>query len=204
MRSSLGGRYYLRPTQGTLHLSRAAHGCLHSHDKRMETQSTVDAISDVEPTTRGVASKRPGDPSFRSRCAVSFKCLSLDSQMSWDQGFRSTSRVSLGERIGFRKTHPHPQGGRNSPQRLSGHPRSERSYQSFYHTSVSPKTPPFGVRVSDPSRISAKKLVLTLLNCGLNKLYCHRNLDHCLNQECDTPTRSLKGASEDDTKKIRQ
>ena len=29
-----------------------------------------------------------------------------------------TARVSLGERVGFRTPHPHPQGGRNSPQRL--------------------------------------------------------------------------------------
>ena len=105
---------------------------------------------------------------FTRRCAVSFKCLSLDAQMSWDRDFRSTSRVSLGERI-CRKTHPHPQGGRSSPQRLSGHPRSERSYQSFYHTGISPKTPAFGIRVSETSRISAKKLVLTLLIFGLNK-----------------------------------
>ena len=168
MRSSLDWRYHPRPTQGTLHLSRSAHGCLHSYDKGVETQSTFDAISDVELATRGVASKRSGDPPFRSRYAVSFKYLPLDAQTSCDRDFRSTSRVSLGERI-CRTTHPHPQGGRSSSQRLSRHPRSERSYQSFYHTGVSPQTSAFGVRGSDTSRISATKLVLTLLIFGPNK-----------------------------------
>ena len=82
MRSGLGGRCYLGPTQGTLRLSRAAHGCLHPHDQRVVTQSTVDAISDVEPATRGVTSKRPRDPSLRSRCAISFKCLHLNAAVS--------------------------------------------------------------------------------------------------------------------------
>ena len=59
MRSGLGWRYYLRSTQGTLRLSRTAHGCLHPHDQRVATQSTVDAISDVETATRDVGSSVP-------------------------------------------------------------------------------------------------------------------------------------------------
>ena len=59
MRSGLGRRYYLRPTQGTLRLSRTAHGCFHPHDQRVEAQSTVDAISDVETLRGGVGSKCP-------------------------------------------------------------------------------------------------------------------------------------------------
>ena len=50
-----------------------------------------------------------------------------------------------------------------------GYNRSQRSHRAFYHTSVSPKTPAFGVRVFDTSRISKTNLILTLLNCGLNK-----------------------------------
>ena len=40
--------------------------------------------------------------------------------------------------------------------------------RTFYHTGVSPETSSLGVRVSDSCRISAKKLVLTLRNCGPN------------------------------------
>ena len=80
MRSGLGGRCYLRPTQGTLRLSRTAHGCLHPHDKRVETQSTLDAISDVETLGSSTAPKRAGDTSLRSRRAVSFKCVYLGAQ----------------------------------------------------------------------------------------------------------------------------
>ena len=43
-----------------------------------------------------------------------------------------------------------------------------------YHTGVSRETPTFGVRVSDTYRISTKKLVLTLLNFGLNKRWHFR------------------------------
>ena len=45
----------------------------------------------------------------------------------------------------------------------------QRAYRSFYHTGVSPQTPAFGVRRSDTCRISKKKLILALRNCGLNK-----------------------------------
>ena len=100
-------RYYIRPTQRTLRLCRSAHGCLHPNDKRVETQSTFDAISDLETATTGVVPKRPGDSSQRSRRSVSFKCLPLDAQASWDRDFGSTSRGSLGERV-CRKTHPNP------------------------------------------------------------------------------------------------
>ena len=37
------------------------------------------------------------DSSQRSRRSISFKCLPLDAQASWDRDFRSPSRVSLGE-----------------------------------------------------------------------------------------------------------
>ena len=49
MRSGLGGRYYLRPPQATLRVCRAPYGCLHAHDKRVEPESTLDAISDLAP-----------------------------------------------------------------------------------------------------------------------------------------------------------
>ena len=42
-------------------MPRCAHGCLHPND--METQSTFDAISDLETATTGVVPKRPGDSS---------------------------------------------------------------------------------------------------------------------------------------------
>ena len=80
MRSGLGGRCYLRPTQGTLRVSRTPHGCLHPHDQRVETQSTLDVISDVETLASSTAPKRPRDTSFRSRRAVSFKCVYLGAQ----------------------------------------------------------------------------------------------------------------------------
>ena len=56
MRSGLGGR--LCSTQGRLHLCRSAYGCLHPNDKGVETQSTLDASSDLETATTGVRSKR--------------------------------------------------------------------------------------------------------------------------------------------------
>ena len=80
MRSGLGGRCYLLPTQGTLRLSRAPHGCLHPHDQRVETQSTIDIISEVETLASSTAPKRPGDPSFRSGRAVPFKRVYLSAQ----------------------------------------------------------------------------------------------------------------------------
>ena len=49
MQSSLGGRYYLRPTQKTLHLCLFSHGCLHSHDKGLAYQSALDAIPELKP-----------------------------------------------------------------------------------------------------------------------------------------------------------
>ena len=59
------GRYYLRPSQRTLHLCMSAHGCLHSHDQRRPAyQSTLDAISDVETLRDSIMSKCPRDPSF--------------------------------------------------------------------------------------------------------------------------------------------
>ena len=70
------------------------------------------------------------DSSQRSRRSISFKCLPLDAQASWDRDFRSTSRVSLGERV-CSKTHPHTQGGRSSPQRLQGCHGGERSHRAF-------------------------------------------------------------------------
>ena len=48
MRSVLGWRYHLCSTQGTLYLCLSAHGCLHSHDKSLASESALDAISDLE------------------------------------------------------------------------------------------------------------------------------------------------------------
>ena len=44
------------------------------------SESTFEHISDLEPLGRRLTPKRSGDPSFRSRCAVSFKCVSLGAQ----------------------------------------------------------------------------------------------------------------------------
>ena len=114
-------RYYLCASQGTLHLSRSAHGCLHSHDQRVASESTVAHISDVETLGRRLTPKRPGDPSFRSRRAVSFKGVSLAAQGTRYSDFDRSQRASLGERI-RRTVDPNPQGGRSSSQRLSRHP----------------------------------------------------------------------------------
>ena len=63
--------------------------------------------------------------------------------------------------------------GESSQAELCRKPYNLREDQlskwAVYHTSVSPKTPAFGVRVFDTCRISATKLGLTLLIFGLNK-----------------------------------
>ena len=125
-------------------------------------------ISDVETLGRRLRSKRSEDSSFRSRCAISFKGVSLGAQSTRYSDFDRSQRVSLGERI-RRTVDPNPQGGRSSSQRLSRHPRSERTYWAFHHTRVSPETPAFGVRGSDTYGISTTNLILTLRNCGPNK-----------------------------------
>ena len=44
------------------------------------SESTVEHISDLETLGRRLTPQRPGDSSFRSRCAVSFKGVSLGAQ----------------------------------------------------------------------------------------------------------------------------
>ena len=49
MRSGLGWRYHLCSTQGTLYLCLSAHGCLHSHDKSLASESALDASLTLKP-----------------------------------------------------------------------------------------------------------------------------------------------------------
>ena len=75
----VGDITYVRPQQ-TLHLCRRAHGCLHAYDQGVASESAFDAISDVATATRSIARKRRRDSPFRSRRAISFKCLYLGAQ----------------------------------------------------------------------------------------------------------------------------
>ena len=63
------------------------------------SESTVERISDLETLGRRFTPKRPGDPSFRSRRAISFKGVSLGAQGTRYSDFDRSQRVSLGERI---------------------------------------------------------------------------------------------------------
>ena len=88
---------------------------LHTYDKRVAAEPTVDAISDLETLGGSLTPKRVSrDPPFRSRRAVSFKCVSLKAQRVRYSDFGNLQRTSLGKRI-RRKVDPHPQ-GRSSPQ----------------------------------------------------------------------------------------
>ena len=75
----------------------------------------------LQPLEQAFTRQGSGDPSFRSRRAVSFKGVSLTAQGTRYSDFGSSQRASLGERI-RRKVDPNPQGGRSSSQRLSRHP----------------------------------------------------------------------------------
>ena len=96
MRSGLGGRYYLRPSQGLLRLCGSPHGCLHTYDQRVASQSPFDPTADLEALRAGITPQRPGDSPFRSRRAVSFKYLSLDAHRAWTWRFRSPVGGVLG------------------------------------------------------------------------------------------------------------
>ena len=76
-----------------------------------------------------------------------------------------------------RTPHPHVQRDRSSPQHLQGCHRGERSHRAFYHTGVPSETPTLGIRVFDTYGISKIKLVLTLLNFGLNKRWHFTSFD---------------------------
>ncbi|MDE0636595.1 MAG: IS3 family transposase [Candidatus Poribacteria bacterium] len=55
--------------------------CLHAYDKSVASESTVDAISNIKTLGGSITAKRIfRDPPFRSRCAISFKCLYFDAQ----------------------------------------------------------------------------------------------------------------------------
>ena len=54
----------LTPSQQTLHLCRSAHGCLHSDDKSVASESAFDAISDLETLRASVGAERSRDPSL--------------------------------------------------------------------------------------------------------------------------------------------
>ena len=83
MRSGLGARYYLRLSQGVLRLYLSPHGCLHTYDQRVASQSPLDSTADLETLRAGITPQRPRDSPLRSGCAVSFKYLYLDAYRSW-------------------------------------------------------------------------------------------------------------------------
>ena len=68
-------QYNVCPSPQTLRLCFGAHGCLHSHDKRVAGEPPFEHISDPESIRTNYA-KVPRDPP----CKVSFKCLYLNAE----------------------------------------------------------------------------------------------------------------------------
>ena len=58
-------------------------GCFYSHDSRVESQSTLDAIFDLAPLRASFTRQGSRDSSLRSRRAVSFKRLYLNAEAAW-------------------------------------------------------------------------------------------------------------------------
>ena len=136
MRSGLGGRYYLRPAQGILRLCGSPHGCLHTYDQRVASQSPLDPTADLETLRAGITPQRPGDSPFRSGGAVSFKYLSLDAHQAWTWRFRSPVGGVLG-RMGMLKDSSAPSRKKKSTSMsMKTSPRRETASGILSNTSI--------------------------------------------------------------------
>ena len=155
----------------------------------MATQSALDPISDAQTARRGIVPQRPRDSSFRSRRAVSFKCLyRKHSKKHRVEIFRRTARTDLGRTDMLKDSYARSKRKKFHINDYDSIAQARDRIGHFITHVYNQKRPHSALGYLTPMEFSTTKLILTLRNCGLNKRmhysffvfrFRHRNSPFC-------------------------